>query len=311
MRTDGVTMAGEGDRRSAPDDRRALWRALCARMRRASTPARRRTRRKRTKPSAPPASSARPTRCRAHLDADQAQLYELIWKRAVASQMESAELERTTVDVDFRRRQDHLARHRLGHVVRWLPHALSGRQATTRRRRRRLQAAEAGAGRNRSAWRRSVPSSISPSRRRAIPKPAWCASWKNSASAGLRPMPAFFRCCATAPMCGMDRNRFIPEDKGRLVTAFLANFFKRYVEYDFTADLEEKLDEVSGGRTRLEAIAARFLEGFLRRHRRHQGPENLRTSSTTLDEILGPHIFPQQRRWQRSAQMPHLRRRPN
>ena len=45
----------------------------------------------------------------------------------------------------------------------------------------------------------------------------------------------------------MDRNRFIPEDKGRIVTAFLTSFFKHYVEYDFTADLEEKLDEVSAG----------------------------------------------------------------
>ncbi len=45
----------------------------------------------------------------------------------------------------------------------------------------------------------------------------------------------------------MDRNRFMPEDKGRLVTAFLNSFFRRYVEYDFTADLEEKLDEVSAG----------------------------------------------------------------
>ena len=80
-------------------------------------------------------------------------------------------------------------------------------------------------------------------------------------------------------MCGMDRNRFIPEDKGRLVTTFLTSFFQRYVEYGFTADLEEKLDEVSAGDAQLQAIAARFLERFFRRHRGHQGPENLRTSS--------------------------------
>ena len=45
----------------------------------------------------------------------------------------------------------------------------------------------------------------------------------------------------------MDRNRFIPQDKGRLVTAFLENFFDRYVEYDFTAGLEADLDKVSDG----------------------------------------------------------------
>ena len=54
----------------------------------------------------------------------------------------------------------------------------------------------------------------------------------------------------------MDRNRFIPEDKGRIVTAFLTSFFKHYVEYDFTADLEEKLDEVADRQTRLERVAA-------------------------------------------------------
>ena len=61
------------------------------------------------------------------LDADQARLYELIWKRAVASQMESAELERTTVDVVSDRQERHFARHRNGHAVRRIPHALSGR----------------------------------------------------------------------------------------------------------------------------------------------------------------------------------------
>ena len=45
----------------------------------------------------------------------------------------------------------------------------------------------------------------------------------------------------------MDRNRFIPQDKGRLVVAFLENFFERYVEYDFTAGLEADLDQVSNG----------------------------------------------------------------
>ena len=63
----------------------------------------------------------------------------------------------------------------------------------------------------------------------------------------------------------MDRNRFIPEDKGRLVTTFLTNFFGRYVQYGFTADLEEKLDEVSAGELEWKTAAAGFLEGFFRR----------------------------------------------
>ena len=62
-----------------------------------------------------------------------------------------------------------------------------------------------------------------------------------------------------------DKNRLIPEDKGRLVTAFLTNFFRRYVEYDFTADLEDAARRRLGGRARLQgsagAVLARFLGG--------------------------------------------------
>jgi hypothetical protein len=64
-------------------------------------------------------------------------------------------------------------------------------------------------------------------------------------------------------MSRKDKNRLIPEDKGRLVTIFLVNYFRRYLEYDFTADLEGQLDDVSAG-TRdykdvLDALLARFL----------------------------------------------------
>src|SRR6202030_4540204 len=56
----------------------------------------------------------------------------------------------------------------------------------------------------------------------------------------------------------MDKNRFIPEDKGRLVTIFLEEFFLRYVEYDFTADLEEKLDKVSAGELDWKVLLREF-----------------------------------------------------
>ena len=60
----------------------------------------------------------------------------------------------------------------------------------------------------------------------------------------------------------MDKNRFVPEDKGRLVTAFLEEFFLRYVEYDFTADLEEKLDLVSAGELDWKALLRDFWKDF-------------------------------------------------
>ena len=74
----------------------------------------------------------------------------------------------------------------------------------------------------------------------------------------------------------IDKKRLVPEDKGRLVIAFLAGFFKRYVEYDFTADLEEKLDLISDGKLAVEGRAARVLARLHRRHRRDQGPARRR-----------------------------------
>ena len=63
-------------------------------------------------------------------------------------------------------------------------------------------------------------------------------------------------------MCGSTSKRFVPEDKGRLVTAFLESFFHRYVEYDFTADLEEKLDDISAGELDWKDVLRDFWRDF-------------------------------------------------
>ena len=89
----------------------------------------------------------------------------------------------------------------------------------------------------------------------------------------------------------MDKNRFVPEDKGRLVTAFLEQFFARYVEYDFTADLEEKLDLVSAGELDWKALLREFWKDF---HAAVGEIGELRMGQVleALNEALGPHIFP-------------------
>ena len=92
-------------------------------------------------------------------------------------------------------------------------------------------------------------------------------------------------------MSGWRRSRFIPEDKGRLVTAFLESFFERYVEYDFTADLEEKLDKISAGDISWKEV----LRDFWRDFTAAVGEiKDLRVSEVldALNELLGPHIFP-------------------
>ena len=93
-------------------------------------------------------------------------------------------------------------------------------------------------------------------------------------------------------MCAWTAAASCPEDKGRIVTAFLSSFFKRYVEYDFTADLEEKLDEVSAGELSWKQLLRDFWTSF---HAAAEETKSLKFADviTALDEILGPHMFPE------------------
>ncbi|MCK9910616.1 DNA topoisomerase, partial [Microbacteriaceae bacterium K1510] len=88
----------------------------------------------------------------------------------------------------------------------------------------------------------------------------------------------------------VDKKRLIPEDKGRLVTAFLEGFFKRYVEYDFTADLEDKLDLISDGKLAWKDVLRDFWKEFTGAV---DDTKDLRVGEVleALNEILGPHIF--------------------
>src|SRR6202022_3264607 len=89
----------------------------------------------------------------------------------------------------------------------------------------------------------------------------------------------------------LDKKRLIPEDKGRLVTAFLESFFTRYVGYDFTAALEEKLDLVSNHELDWKQVLRDFWVDF---SAALAGTKDLRTTQVldSLNELLGPHIFP-------------------
>ena len=128
MRTDGVQIADEAIAADPQHDRRGLRQDLSAR-RAAPLPDKAKNAQEAHEAIRPTDPTLRPQDARRHLDADQARLYELIWQRAVASQMESAELERTTVDIEAQGGEAALgtARHRHGGQVRRLPHALSGR----------------------------------------------------------------------------------------------------------------------------------------------------------------------------------------
>ena len=138
---------------------------------------------------------------------------------------------------------------------------------------------------------RSTRPSISPSRRRAIRKPRWSSAWRSSASAGPRPMPRSCRCCKDRGYVRIDKKRLVPEDKGRVLTAFLESFFARYVEYDFTAGLEEQLDRISNNEMAWRDVLRDFWRDFI-------GAvgdiKELRIAQVidALDEMLAPHLFP-------------------
>ncbi|MBX6747527.1 MAG: topoisomerase DNA-binding C4 zinc finger domain-containing protein, partial [Acetobacteraceae bacterium] len=91
----------------------------------------------------------------------------------------------------------------------------------------------------------------------------------------------------------LEKRRFIPEDRGRLVTAFLVAFFTRYVDTGFTASLEEQLDEISGGRIDWREVMRAFWEEF---KKAVDATKDLKISDVidALDEELGPHFFPAQ-----------------
>jgi len=89
----------------------------------------------------------------------------------------------------------------------------------------------------------------------------------------------------------IDKKRLLPEDKGRVLTAFLESFFARYVEYDFTADLEEQLDRISNNELAWRDLLRDFWRDFTAAV---AGIQDLRIAAVidALDEVLGPHLFP-------------------
>jgi DNA topoisomerase-1 len=90
----------------------------------------------------------------------------------------------------------------------------------------------------------------------------------------------------------MDNRRFVPEDRGRIVIAFLESFFGHYVEYDFTARLEEQLDDISGGRLKWKDVLAEFWRDFIAAV---EGTKDLSRTAVidALDAMLEPHLFPE------------------
>lgn len=220
---------------------------------------------------------------------DHAKLYELIWKRALASQMASARLERTTVELEDGTGQTAL--RATGQVV-LFPGYLTlyeeGIDDSDDEESRRLPRLSQGDAPLKKAVHAEQHFTQPP------PRFSEASLVKRLEELGIgRPSTyaSILQVLKDREYVRVDRNRFIPEESGRLLTAFLERFFERYVSYDFTAGLEEELDDISGGRAEWQAVLEAFWRDFKPKTAQvmEQKPSDI---TAALDTFLEPYLFP-------------------
>ena len=240
----------------------------------------------------PTEMSRHPASVRKALDADQQALYELIWKRTIASQMESAALERTTADIGADGRDGkHYSFRANGSVVKFdgflkvYAESLDDGEDEDARRLPQMALGDS-----------TGVKGIAANQHFTEPPPRYSEASliKKLEELGIGRPSTYVSILETLRVRGyvrLDKKRLIPEDKGRVVTAFLESFFSRYVEYDFTANLEEQLDKVSAGEIKWKDVLREFWTNFTAAL---DDIKELRVTNVldALNDILAPHIFP-------------------
>ena len=224
------------------------------------------------------------------IDADQRKLYDLIWKRTLACQMQSARLERTTVDIGSEDQQVTL--RATGQVVLFdgfLKIYEEGRDdvVVDDDDKRLPQVAQGEASDKRL---------VKPEQHFTQPPPRYTEATlvKRMEELGIG-RPSTYASVVTTiqdrDYVRKEKNRLIPEDKGRLVIAFLENYFRRYVGYNFTASLEEELDDVSAGERDYKDVLATFWRDF---SASIAETSELRITEVLekINDVLAPHLFP-------------------
>lgn len=235
----------------------------------------------------------RPAQMRQILDEDQFRLYELIWKRTVASSMENAVLDQVAVDITspdnqvtlrangsviafdgflklYREDKDDEANGNGDESDRRLPAMKEGENPA-------LTGVESEQHFTQPPPRYTEASLVKKMEELGIGRPSTYAS--------------ILKVLQDREYVALDKRRFVPDDKGRLVVAFLSSFFPRYVEYDFTAQMEEKLDDISDGRMDWKTVLADFWRDF---SAAIDSTKEISFSQVidVLNESLGPHFFP-------------------
>jgi DNA topoisomerase-1 len=229
-----------------------------------------------------------------HGSGDEGRLYDLVYKRAMASQMASANIERTTVTL-----REGTGQHELratGQVVKF-PGFLAVYEESLDQ--------KADAEEDESGLLPILNPGDCPAKRGVAatqhftqppPRYSEASLVKRLEELGIgRPSTyaATLQVLKDRNYVRTEKNRFFAEESGRLLTAFLERFFERYVAYEFTAGMEEELDDVSGGREQWKALLAKFWKDF--KPKSDEVMERKPSEVTeALDEFLSDYLFPPQ-----------------
>jgi len=187
------------------------------------------------------------------LDSDQNKLYELIWKRTISSQMQSAELDETAADIT-NQDQSIIFRANGSQVIfpgfyiyrdreddRLLPKLIENEKVD-------LIDVKSEQHFTQPPPRYTDASLIKKMEELGIGRPSTYAS--------------ILQVLVNRNYVEKEKGRHIPQERGRILTAFLNNFFGKYIEYDFTADLEKQLDKVSDGKLNYKNLLKEFWDSF-------------------------------------------------
>ena len=233
-----------------------------------------------------------PDKVKSVLDGEQLALYDLIWKRTIASQMESAEMERTTADIGTTGHDGkHYSFRANGSVVKfdgflraYTEDLDDGEDEDAKRLPAMARGDITGVKKIEGVQHFTEPP----------PRYSEASLIKKLEELGIGRPSTYVSIIKTLGDRGymrIEKKRLIPDDKGRVVTAFLESFFKRYVEFDFTANLEEQLDRISAGEIDYKQVLRDFWKDFTAALAE---VKDLRITQVidSLNDMLEPHIFP-------------------
>jgi len=225
-----------------------------------------------------------------NLDPDQLKLYTLIWRRTMASQMKSAEIARTTADIKVSSSGEDVVLRAIGSIITFKGFLALWDNINSDKddENKELPPLEIGDSPSLKSCKIEQHFTQPPARF------SEASLIKKMEELGIGRPSTYAATISTLKdrdYVRLEKRALFPEDRGRLVTAFLESFFTKYVEFDFTAELEQQLDEISRGELSYKELLSQFWEDF---SSHTEEIKDLRITQVldSLNEILGDHIFP-------------------